>query len=111
MSLHPVIAARTTVSVAPTDTVLVAAFRPTRRVLSVEVVNDDATQTLAAWLEVSSDSAGPWSRVADLGLEAVVAGDAGYGKADVSAVPWCQVVGTMDGAGGDVRVSAWQVEP
>lgn len=95
------------VSVAPTATTLVDAFAVrgmTRAVFTL--ANDDATQTLNAWLEVGPTSSGPWDATEWTGLDDIAALDSRTEAADVAGHSYMRVRATSSGAGLDCRVWA-----
>ena len=71
----------------------------------VEALNDDAGQTLDAYVELATAEAGPWKRTAYEGLTGIGPGDAAHVKFDIRAYPWWRLTGVASGAGLDARVT------
>jgi hypothetical protein len=107
------------VSVAPTSTVIVAAFavRPassgaplaqiagdTR--LSIHLTNLDASQVLDAWLEASWDGSTGWTKLAPIGLDAMDPLEVRYCTVSVRVWRSLRLMGKFSGAGAQAKVSA-----
>lgn len=73
-----------------------------------ELINDDGTQTLDAYIETSTALAGPWSRHDTAELTAVGPGEARSRVFDLRAHRCARVVGVASGAGLSARVAAWR---
>jgi len=100
------------VVVAPTDTVMVAPFAVSQSErVGATLANDDATQTLNAWVEVGPTLSGPWYRSPWAGFEAVAATTSRTDVFGTVGYQFARIVGTQSGAGGNVRVWAWKVRP
>ena len=99
--------APTTVLVAPTTTTV--AYFDTRfdEILTVQVENLDATQTFAGTIQRRLDAGNGWA-VSDASDYFATVGPLGAVVADLDArgTSELRLVGTMSGAGGNVRVTA-----
>ena len=100
---------RVTVSVDVVSTVLVSPAKVYGvPAVGVELVNDDGTQTLDAYVETSTDAAGPWSRQDTTELTAVGPGEGRSRVFDVRAHHYVRIVGLASGIGLSARVAAWR---
>lgn len=97
-----------TVSVAPTETVVVqvAALDGVKR-LHLQVTNLDGTQTFSGtvWTRNYEETALSQSTLPD--FSSVAAGESRAAVIDVEGVPYVELRGAMSGAGGNVRASYW----
>jgi hypothetical protein len=65
----------------------------------VEIINDDASQTVNARVQFATGSAGPWTDVGGLGLWEIAPLEAKSETHDVKARRFVRVLATADGAG------------
>lgn len=94
-----------TVAVAPTSTVVVEVDTRQLSTLSLYVHNTDATQTFSGTIQRRMTPEQDWAPssfgdFASVGPDVAVMADL-----DVATTAYLRLVGTMDGAGGDVSVS------
>ena len=91
------------VSVAPTDTVVITANVRSVARASLQVDNLDGAQTFAGTIERRVADTGAWapSTLGDFSI--VAAGPSVMADVDVAGTADSRLVGTMSGAGGDVR--------
>lgn len=69
-------------------------------VCSVELINDDVSQTINARLQFSTGSDGPWADAGGLGLWEIAPLTAKAESHDVRPRRFARVLGAADGAGG-----------
>lgn len=102
------------VAVAPTDTVVLAAFS-TRRAdgklegttsLSISLNNLDLSQTLDAWFESSWDGSTKWATVNVISLDGIAVGETRYQNFVVKPWRYLRLMGRASGAGLNCRVAA-----
>lgn len=98
----------TTVAVGPTTTVIFEADVRWSGWATLQIENLDATQTFTGFVERRQDTTMGWSRstlgdFADIAPLSSVAADL-----DLTGTAYLRVVGSMSGAGGDVRVASRQ---
>jgi hypothetical protein len=102
-----VIQTRETVAVAPTLTVLM----PPQQVatgcsaISVEIINDDLSQSVDAFFEKAEFSTGPWDQSEFDGLLGIQPGETKMTTVDVRFLENVRLTATASGAGCNVRVS------
>ena len=94
-----------TVAVAPTSTTIVEVDTRTASTLTLHVTNLDGTQTFAGTIERRQFAGQTWAQSPIGDFAAIGPGDAVMADLDVSGTAFVRLVGTMDGAGGDVSVS------
>jgi hypothetical protein len=100
--------AREVVSVAPTQTELLAPYNVTHvRWLTVEVINDDVDQELDCTWQGSASSDGPWTALVDTTLAGISALESRCAPKSTIGLQWVRLVGTASGSGLDCRVAAW----
>lgn len=95
---------RTTVTVAPTSTEVLSLDVRSEEWLSVQVDNLDATQTFTGIVERRLAEAGDWSPSTIGDFSGIGPLGSVTADLDISATGYLRIVGTMDGAGGDVAV-------
>ena len=98
------------VAVASTDTLVVSPFSVVlEERVGCTLANDDATQTLNAWVEVGPTADGPWYRSPWSGFEVILPTTSRTDVFGTVGYQFARLVGTQSGAGGNVRVWAWKV--
>lgn len=99
-------AARETVAVAPTVTVMLGAIDcALGNALRVEVINDDLSQTLDVSFDKSESLSGPWGASDYTGLLDILPGEARNVVVDVRWLRYVRVLGQASGAGLSARIS------
>lgn len=95
-----------TVAVAPTTTTLMPAFdlRQFRvQRLSINVINDDGSQTLTTDLQFGPTSTGPWTSSGAMATT-FAAGEGVSASVDVGGYAYARLIGSASGAGLNARV-------
>lgn len=104
--LSAVVTPPTTVEVLPAQTTVATWDTKYDDLLTVQVENLDGTQTFSGTIQRRLDDGNDWadSTLGDFGT--IGAGASVVADLDVRGTRALRLVGTMDGAGGDVRVTA-----
>lgn len=98
------------VAVSPIATTIVPSSPTTRaQFLAVTLLNSDASQTLAAWLEASPDGTN-WSDPIGIGLDAVGPLKSAVARVEVGGYQNVRVRGTASGAGLNCKPWAYLLE-
>lgn len=101
------IADRQVVAVAPVSTVILSAqnVRGAEGYMTIEIINDDATQTIQAGYQKSQTATGPWATAGYEGFVDILPGQTRMETVDVRYLEYIRFSATASGAGANVRIS------
>jgi len=97
---------RTVVAVAPTSTEVWSGDVRSEDWVSVQIDNLDGTQTFTGTVERRLSASSSWSQSTIGDFAGIPPGASVTADLDITATGYLRVVGTMDGAGGNVAVVA-----
>lgn len=104
--ITPQILAPTTVAIAPTSTTVCTIESGTSEVISIQIENLDLTQTFVGTVQRKLDAANTYANSSIGDFESIAPLTSVVLDCDTRATSTLRVVGTMSGAGGNVRVTA-----